>query len=507
MSHLAIIPILLPLAAGIACLALERAGLAAQRTVSLASALMMVAIAALLLRHAGTGAIDVYALGNWPAPFGIVLVLDRLSALMVAVCAALALPALIYASGGTDALGRHFHALFQFQIAGLTGAFLTGDLFNLFVFFEVLLLASYGLLVHGNGRARASAGLAYVVLNLTGSALFLIALGLLYGTLGTLNMADMAGALARVPTADQALVRTAASLLVVVFALKAALFPLSFWLPRVYGAAVAPAAALFAIMTKVGVYALLRVSTATFAGAPVTADLLQPWLMPLAIATIVAGTLGALAARRLAVVVASLVVVSTGTLLAAIAAAGTEAIAAALFYLVHSTLVAGGFFLLAGRIATARGEAGDGFRTGQTARRAVTLGAAYLVFALAICGVPPLSGFLAKLMILRSIQEAPFGPLAWTALLLSSLLPALVLARAASVLFWEAKPAPAATAEVRLGLPALAMLTMLAASPLLVAFAAPVADYARATAEQLQSSAASEAVLGADPATARERRP
>ncbi|NJL08925.1 MAG: monovalent cation/H+ antiporter subunit D, partial [Methylacidiphilales bacterium] len=253
----------------------------------------MGAVALLLLQRAGSGSIDVYALGNWPAPFGIVLVLDRLAAVMVALCAVLALPVLVYAAGGTDARGRHFHALFQFQIAGLNGAFLTGDLFNLFVFFEVLLLASYGLLTHGNGRARARAGLAYVVLNLTGSALFLIALGLLYGTLGTLNMVDMAGALARVPAADQALVRTAAALLIAVFALKAALFPLSFWLPRVYGAASAPAAALFAIMTKVGVYALLRISTVTFSGAPVTADLLQPWLMPLAIATIAAGTLGA----------------------------------------------------------------------------------------------------------------------------------------------------------------------------------------------------------------------
>ncbi|NJL09088.1 MAG: hypothetical protein HC900_13245, partial [Methylacidiphilales bacterium] len=203
----------------------------------------------------------------------------------------------------------------------------------------------------------------------------------------------------------------------------------------------------------------------------------------------------------------SLVVISTGTLLAALAASGVEAMAAALYYLVHSTLVAAGFFLLAAQIAAARGETGDSFVTGPALARAATVGAAYMVFALAICGVPPLSGFLGKLMIMRSIQTAPLGAAAWVALLVASLLPALVLARAASVFFWEPKPAPAIAEKTRLGLPALATLMLLAASPLLVAFAAPVADYARAAAEQLHSPETYGAVLGADPAISRERRP
>ena len=487
MTHLVILPILLPLAAAVAC-TLMRSSIQAQRLVSLSAALAMIPVAWLLLERAAHNGIDVYALGGWRAPFGIVLVLDRLAALMAALCIVLALPALFYAAGGIDAEGRHFHALFQLQVAGLNGAFLSGDLFNLFVFFEVLLLASYGLLSHGNGLSRARAGLIYVVLNLAGSALFLIALGLLYGTLGTLNMADTAEALTRLPAADQALVRTAAALLVAVFALKAALLPLSFWLPHVYGAA-------------------LRVSVVTFSAAPFTADLLQRWLMPFAIATIAVGTLGALAARRLGVVVANFIVVSTGTLLAAIAVSSTDAVAAALYYLVHSTLVSAGFFLLADRIAAARGASSDDFASGPPLTNAMALGAGYLTLAIAICGVPPLSGFIGKAMILQSVQGAALAPAAWGAILLSSLLPALVLARTASVFFWEPRP-PRAGMVLRLGWPTAAVVLLVAASPLLSAFAAPVAAYARAAAEQLHSPRSYYgAVLGGDAEIQRERRP
>ena len=368
MIHAPILPVLVPLVAALICMAIHDAKRGRLRLVSIAAALVMIPIAGFLIYRAGAGEIHVYALGDWRAPFGIVLVVDRLSALMVCLTTALALPVLLFAVNGADAQGRHFHALFQLQIAGLNGAFLTGDLFNLFVFFEVLLLASYGLLVHGHGPERSRAGLAYVVLNLAGSILFLIALALLYGTLGTLNLADMARVMPRVPAGDQVLVRTATALLVVVFALKAALLPLSFWLPHVYGAASAPVAALFSIMTKVGVYALLRISTVAFPAAPFTADLLQPWLAPLAIATIAIGTLGTLAAQRLAHLVANLVVISTGTLLLTIAVPFAEATTAALYYLIHTTLVSAGFFLLTGLIAAGRGEAGDTFVQGPLLR-------------------------------------------------------------------------------------------------------------------------------------------
>ncbi len=509
MTHAPVLPILLPMAAAIALLLLPAAN---RRAVALVSMLTQLVVAGLLLVMADDGTVHVYRLGDWPAPYGIVLVADRLAALMVAVTSVLGLAALAHACAGSDRDGRHFHPLFQLQLAGLNGAFLTGDIFNLFVFFEILLLASYGLLMHGGGSARARAGIAYVVLNLAGSALFLIALGLVYGTLGTLNLADIAVVLAQVPQADQALVRTAAALLVAVFLLKAALLPLSFWLPHVYTAAGAPVAALFAVMTKVGVYALLRLEVIGLSGAPATAGLLQPWLPLLALLTIAAGTIGALAARRLAGVVANLVLVSTGTLLAAIAVGTPTTTAAALYYLPHTTLVTGGLFLLVDHLARERGPKGDTIDNGPPLPRALPLGAAFLVLAVAVSGVPPLSGFLGKVMVMQAVRDAPMGGWIWAALLVSSLVVALVLARAASAFFWEAAPdePPAAQAE-----PALtgrrtvaALLLLVAASPLLTLAAVPVAAYARATADQLHARQPYiAAVLGAKPDVQRERRP
>jgi multicomponent K+:H+ antiporter subunit D len=253
-DHLPILPIAIPaLAAPFALLVMRRRrGLGIG--VSLVSCLTLLAIALTLMAAASDGTIRAYAVGDWPAPFGIVLVVDRLAAMMLVLTACLALIALLHAViTRADRKGWHFHPLFQFQLMGLNGAFLTGDLFNLFVFFEVLLIASYGLMLHGQGAARLKAGVQYVVVNLVGSAVFLIALGMLYALTGTLNMADMGLKVAAIPLADQGLLRIAALLLVSVFALKAAVVPLHLWLPRTYAVATPAVAALFAIMTKVGV--------------------------------------------------------------------------------------------------------------------------------------------------------------------------------------------------------------------------------------------------------------
>jgi len=226
MNHLAIAPVLLPLLAGIMLLVARRFDLRLRRLFSIAAVLGQIGLAVMLLRAVGGGDILTYALGNWPAPYGIVLVADRLAAWMLLVTALLAVFPLLHACRGEDARGRHFHVLFQLQLFGLNGAFLTGDLFNLFVFFEVLLLASYGLILHGGGRLRSKAGLHYVVLNLAGSSLFLIAVGTLYGLFGTLNMADLAVKMAAVPAENLGPARAAGLLLFAVFALKAALLPL-----------------------------------------------------------------------------------------------------------------------------------------------------------------------------------------------------------------------------------------------------------------------------------------
>jgi multicomponent K+:H+ antiporter subunit D len=509
-THSPILPILIPFGAAVLCLLVHRMGSVLKRAIGLTSVLALAVSAVDLLTSTADGTIQVYRLGNWAAPYGIVLVVDRLSAAMVALVAIVSVPALLCATAGTDENGRHFHVLFQFQIVGLNGAFLTGDLFNLFVFFEILLLASYALLLHGGGLARARAGLAYVVLNLSGSALFLIALGLLYGTLGTLNLADMAVVLNSAAPADQALVRTAAALLVAVFLLKAALVPVSFWLPHTYGAASAPVAALFAIMTKVGIYALLRVSSVAFASAPFTADLLGTWLPALALLTVALGVVGILAASRFRTIVSNLILVSTGTLVAAIAASTPAATAAALYYLPHTTLVTAGLFLLGDAIARERGAAGDALAKGPRLAAITTLGGAYLVLALAASGLPPLSGFIGKLMLMQSLFGSPFGPAIWVALAASSFAVTLVLARTAAVFFWE----PSRSGESAVAPPQprrrtwVALLLLAASSPVLAVASGPVSDFAQATAEQVHArDRYIGAVLGTQPNTPRELRP
>ncbi|MFC7475040.1 monovalent cation/H+ antiporter subunit D [Dankookia sp. GCM10030260] len=505
MMHLPLLPVLVPLAAAILMLALHRADIRLARGIALVSVGGLAVVAVLLLRQAAGGTVAVVALGNWPAPFGIVFVADRLAALMVATTVAIAVPALLAACGGIDRGGRHFHPFFQMQLAGLNGAFLTGDLFNLFVFFELLLIASYGLLVHGGGAARVRAGLHYVVLNLAGSVLFLIGLGLLYGTL---NLADVAERLATVPPGDAAPLRVALALLVAVFALKAALLPLGFWLPHAYGAASAPAAALFAVLTKVGIYALVRLSSVAFDAAP-GAGLFSPWLLPMALATVAVATAGVLAARRLAAMVAHLLLLSTGMLAAALAEGGMPMLAALLYYLPHTTLVSAALFLLVGRIAAARGEAGDRLIRSARMPGDAWLGTAFLVLAVAVSGLPPLSGFLGKLMMLSAAPATAAGYVLWAVFILSGFVAALGLARAASTLFWERGRVEVPLVPAAGRAATWALLLALGCVPALVLGAAPLSAYARATAEQLAARQPYlQAVLpGGVAAVAREVRP
>ncbi|WP_207885159.1 monovalent cation/H+ antiporter subunit D [Pseudomonas sp. 30_B] len=482
MNHWLILPVLLPLFAGCALLLV---GERLQRGLSLLATLALLPLSAVLLQQADSGVVQFYALGNWQPPFGIILVLDRLSALLIAATALLASLSLIYAVRGDDRRGKRFHALFQFQLLGLNGAFLTGDLFNLFVFFEILLIASYALLLHGGGAGRVRAGVHYVVLNLVGSAFFLIAVGTLYGITGTLNMAHMAERVAQLSTEQAPLVRAAALLLLVVFGLKAALLPLYFWLPRAYAEASAPVAALFSIMTKVGIYSILRVYTLIFgAEAGELANLAQAWLWPLALAGIVAGALGALAATTLQGLLSYLVVVSAGTLLAAVALGTPEALSAALYYLLHSIWVAGGLFLLADLIARQRGDKGGRLVQGPALLQPHLLGGAFFFGAIAVAGLPPLSGFLGKLMLLRSVSGGSEAIALWSVVLVSGLVTIVALSRAGSTLFWRTGHTVLGSAE-REPVKLLATFGLLASAPLMVVAARPLLTYAQATAVQL----------------------
>ena len=496
---LMIVPILAPAIVAALCLLrtvrLTRLG----RLLSLGSTLVILTSSLALFIEANSGTIATYELGDWPAPFGIVLVLDRLSAMMILLTSLLAIAVLAHAVlTGLDRRGRHFHPLFQFQLLGLNGAFLTGDLFNLFVFFEVLLIASYGLMLHGQGAARLHAGVKYVVVNLVGSTLFLIAVGLLYGVTGTLNMADMAVRVAEASPGDAPLIRAGAQLLIVVFALKAALLPLHLWLPQTYALTSAPVAALFAILTKVGVYSILRVTILVF-GADAGAAAWAPanWMLPAAILSIAAGFVGVLAAGRLRLLAAFGIVGSTGTLLVAVSLFEPAAITAALYYLPHSTLAGALLFLVADLIGRSRAYE-DRLSNGPPFPKMGQLAALFMLAAIALAGLPPLSGFIGKLLILDATIAAEDVLWIWLAILGGTFLAIVGLARAGTTLFWksaqgEEQPTPRTLRRTAMA-PAWGLFLLLAALSIL---AGPATDYSDATSRQLfERSDYIEAVLG-----------
>lgn len=484
MQHLIVLPILLPMAFGIGLLLLAHAPLGIKRLLSLLSAIALLLVAGLLVEQA-SATTPTYTLGSWPAPFGIVLVADRLAALMVALMAVLLLPCIWFSAQGADTHSRDFHALMQFQVMGINGAFLTGDIFNLFVFFEVLLIASYALLLHGGGAQRSRAGLHYVVLNLVGSALFLIALGALYATLGTLNMADMARKIPELSTEQGILVRAGALILLVVFALKAGALPLYFWLPSAYSAASAPVAALFAIMTKVGIYAILRVFYLMFGPyADIHLGFLaHGWLWAFGLLTLGFGIIGVLGSLRLRRTVAYLVIMSVGTTLAALSVHTQAMLTGALYYLLHSTLVSAGLFLLADLIARQRDVADDVLLDARALAQPRLLGGMFLLGAIAVIGLPPLSGFIGKLLMLRAIP-GQYMLLFWSALLLASLLSLVAMARAGSQLFWRQAEQPPGTDKAS-AQEVLATLLLLLSSPVLVGVAPSLVPWLQATSEQL----------------------
>ncbi len=487
MTHWIVAPVILPAMLAPFIVLAARYHIGIQRVFSVAGVLALIAVAAGLAWQASDGTVALYRLGDWAAPFGIVLVADRLSTMMVLLTAVLALFVLLYAIGsGWDDRGRHFHALYQFQLMGIMGAFLTGDLFNLFVFFEVLLIASYGLMIHAGGNVRLRAGVQYVLFNLLGSTLFLFALGAIYAETGTLNMADLAQRVALIGPDATVGIRLASVLLLMVFAIKAALVPLHFWLPSSYAEAPAPVAALFAIMTKVGAYAIIRVYTMIFSPElEATAGLHGAWLLPAALVSLAIGMIGVLGARKLDRLVAFSVIGSMGMVMIAISLFTPDGIAAALYYIVHSTLAAATLFLVADLARAGRANLWLSAQA-PVAGAALTAGL-FFAGAIAMTGLPPLSGFLGKLMILRASFTSDIAAWVWAVILISSLISVVGFARAGSVVFWKAqsvdrtdhpaeRPAPLAYAAIG-GLLALLVLHTV--------FAGPMHRYMIATSAQL----------------------
>jgi multicomponent K+:H+ antiporter subunit D len=460
-----IAPVVLPLVAAAFMLALGEERRNVNAAISLASTLALVAIAFTLLRGADAapaGVLGVYRLGNWPAPFAIVLVVDRLSALMLVLTSLIAAGSVVFSLARWYRAGPYFHSLFQFLLMGLNGAFLTGDLFNLFVFFEVLLAASYGLVLHGSGLARIKAGLQYIVVNLAASLLFLIGVSLIYGVTGTLNMADLAMRIAHVGPQDRGLLEAGAGILGLAFLVKAGMWPLCFWLAPTYAAATPPVASVFAILTKVGAYAVMRLWLLLFGDqAGASAQFGGDFLLFGGMATIAFGALGILASQDLARLGAFSVLVSSGTVLAAVGIGQSNVTGGALFYLVSSTLGLSAFFLLVELVERGREPGADvlavsreayGEETLEEAQDVgiaipATLGVLSLAFiasAVIIAGLPPLSGFIAKFALLAAAlkpQEGnTVGIAAWSLLgllILSGLAALIALTRAGIHAFWD----------------------------------------------------------------------
>jgi multicomponent K+:H+ antiporter subunit D len=500
-NHWLIAPVILPALMAAFIVTAARHDLVLQRVLSIGTMAALLAIAVGLYWLASDGVPRPYALGHWPAPFGIILVLDRLSAMMLVLTAILALVVAVYAASGWDRRGRHFHALLQFQLMGVDGAFLTGDVFNLFVFFEVLLIASYGLMLHGAGPRRITAGLKYVAVNLAGSTLFLIAVGLIYAVTGTLNMADLALKVPLVPEADQALLRLGAALLLIVFAIKGALVPLHLWLPGTYEAASPPVAALFAIMTKVGVYAILRIYVLIFgAGGGAAAWIALPYVLPAAVLTLLLGMIGVLASRTMTTLATYALLGSVGTLLLAVGMFTEAGTSAALYYMAHSTLAGGALFLLGDLVARRRGGAGGRLVAAPRFAQLDLLAGLFFLAAIATVGLPPLSGFIGKLLILETLLGQPAWPWLWAVVLLGSLLAMVGFARAGSILFWKSEaergaPEPGRPLHDQSAM--CATVALVAAPVLLALFAGPATGAMDATARQLFKPALYvEAVLG-----------
>jgi len=474
-DHLMIAPVVLPLLAGAAMLLLDERRRELKAAINVASTFALVGIAIVLLATSDTAAtglasrVGVYRLGDWPAPFGIVLVVDRLSALMLLLTSILGSATVVFSLARWHRAGAHFHSLFQFLLMGLNGAFLTGDLFNLFVFFELLLAASYGLALHGSGTARVKAGLHYIVVNLVASLLFLIGISLIYSVSGTLNMADLAARIPHIAQEDRSLLEAGAGILGTAFLLKAGMWPLCFWLPTTYAAASSPVASIFAIMTKVGVYIVLRLWLLLFGqGAGASAHFGGDWLLYGGMATVAFGIIGTLASQDMARLAAFSVLVSSGTVLTAIGMDQTGVTGGALFYMVSSTLGISAFFLLIELVERGRepgadvlavtreayGEDDEDFNEEAEAGFAIPatmglLGLAFIGCALVIAGLPPLSGFIAKFALLtaslnpsgmiqgsEAVRASTWALLA--VLILSGLAALIAMTRAGIRAFWAA---------------------------------------------------------------------
>ncbi|PMR74409.1 monovalent cation/H+ antiporter subunit D [Billgrantia endophytica] len=464
-QHLMLAPVLLPLLCGALLILVNERHHQRKFVINLISTVSLLVVSLVLLQLSDgefwTDGIGVYLSANWAAPFGVVLLIDRLSAVMLLLTSALALASLVFSMTRWSRIGVHFHSLFQFLLMGINGAFLTNDLFNLFVFFEVMLAASYGLVLHGYNGVRIRAGMQYIVINLIASFFFLIGVALIYATAGTLNMTDLAVRVSTLEADELVLLKVGVTILALAFLTKSAMWPLGFWLPTTYAAASPPVAAMMVLMTKIGVYVVLRLWLLVFSEGAAAGFGFGALLWG-GLATLAFGTIGLLASQEPGRMAGYAAVVSSGTLLAAVGYGQPSLIGAALFYLISSTLAVSAFLLLIELI--------ERIRTPSAAMLALTMEAfavedspeepvgvaipgalAFLGLSLAGCalvitGLPPLSGFIAKFGLLHALLNpgpgGGSGMVTWVLLVLvvlSGLAGIISLMRFGVRTFWAAK--------------------------------------------------------------------
>ena len=547
MPHLLIAPILLPMLMAACMLMLGERSVSAKGLIGMVSCTLNLAVAIALVAWvrsgSGTATVAVYLPGNWPIPFGIALAVDHLTAMMLLITAVVGLAALLFARAGWDRAGVHFHALLQLQLMGINGAFLTTDLFNLFVFFEIMLTASYGLLLHGTGWSRVRSALHYITINLLASSMFLLGMAVLFGVTGTLSLADMADKIALVPASDRGLLHAGAALLAIAFLGKAAIWPLNFWLPPAYSAASPPVAALFTVMTKVGLYSILRLWTLLFPSSATGSEMFgSEVLIWGGLLTLLFASIGMLASQNLGRLAGFSVLASSGTLLAAFGFGHAHLTGGALYYLMSSTLALCALFLVTDLIARARQEeekvpvlqfgkeqqmffpdpatpdaqSSDAQTNldddelplfGQPIPAALAvLGIAFTLCALLIAGLPPMSGFVGKVTMMTALlnpkglgvygNNIPFS--AWVLLalfLISGLLATIAYSRAGIRFFWSPRGRPAPHLKV-IEVAPIGMLLLLCV--LLTVRAGPVLRYTELTASHLHAPHAYvDAIMGA----------
>ncbi|NOK62204.1 MAG: Na+/H+ antiporter subunit D [Chloroflexi bacterium AL-W] len=395
---LLVLPIIVPLITGILALFAWKQR-TTQRIISVVGATMLFGVGMALLIHIQQNGIQATSMGNWDAPYGIILVADLLSAIMVAITGLMGIVVIIYSLGSIDARreAHGYYPLMNLLLMGVCGAFLTGDLFNLYVWFEVLLISSFVLLALGGERAQLEGAIKYMTLNLMASILFLMAVGITYGIAGTLTMADLSRVFAEIE--QPALVTGLAMLLLTAFGIKSAIFPLFFWLPASYHVPPVPVTAIFsALLTKVGVYALIRVFTLLFSA---DTGYTHTIILVLAGLTMITGVLGAVAQYEMRRLLSFHIVSQIGYLLMGLGLFTQLALGGAVFFMVHVILAKTALFLVSGIVKQLRGTY-ELTELGGLYRLTPWLAILFIIPALSLAGIPPLSGFWAKFALVNA---------------------------------------------------------------------------------------------------------